>query len=187
LTFGKGFVLVPDPWDDAEESMGRVERQARRDQVEEEAGAEQLRLMSRSLTEVAWEAMQQGHRIRLTWSGGETQGVPSAAVDDLVVLPVERGVQAVNLDAVATVEVIDRRASKGSSGDRTLGSFVAFCRMVEGGQVTCHMVGGRSHHGVLVATATDHLYIRTSTGSDTAAARTQVAAISVAGDFPFAL
>lgn len=72
--------------------MGRVERQARRDQLEEEAGAEQLRLMSRSLTEVAWEAMQQGHRIRLTWSGGETQGVPSTAVDDLVVLPVEHGV-----------------------------------------------------------------------------------------------
>jgi len=179
--------LVPDPWDEAEESMGRVERQARRDQVEDEAGAEQLRLMSRSLTEVAWEAMQQGHRIRLTWPGGETQGVPSAAVGDLLVLPVERGVQAVNLEAVATVEVTERRVEPGSSGDRTLGSFVAFCRMVEGGQVTCHMVGGRSLDGVLVATATDHLYIRTSSGSEIAAARTRVAALSVAGDFPFAL
>jgi hypothetical protein len=59
--------------------------------------------------------------------------------------------------------------------------------MVEGGQVSCVMVGGRRVDGVLVATATDHLYIRTSTGSDTAAARTQVAALSVAGDFPFAL
>jgi hypothetical protein len=173
--------------DDAEESMRSVERQARRDQVEEEAEAERLRLMSRSLTEVAWEAMQQGHRIRLTWPGGETQGVPSAAVGDLLVFPVEQGVQAVNLDAVATVEVIERRASKGSSGDRTLGSFVAFSRMVEGGQVTCHMIGGRSLDGVLVATATDHLYIATSSGSEIAAARNRVAALSVAGDFPFAL
>ena len=167
--------------------MGRVERQARRDQVEEEAEAERLRLMSRSLTEVAWEAMQQGHRIRLTWPGGELQGIPTAAVGDLVLLSFEQGVQAVNLDVVATIEVTERRAGRGSSGDRMLESFVAFCRMVEGGQVSCVMVGGRRVDGVLVATATDHLYIRTSTGSDTAAARTQVAAISVAGDFPFAL
>ncbi len=167
--------------------MGRVERQARRDQVEEEAGAEQLRLMSRSLSEVAWEAMQQGHRLRLTWPGGEALGVPSAAVGDLVLLPVEQGVQAINLDAVATVEVTERRVGRGSAGDRTVESFVAFCRMVEGGQVSCAMVGGRRVDGVLVATATDHLYIRTTTGSESAAARTQVAAISVVGDFPFAL
>lgn len=186
MTFGKGFVLVADPWDDAEESIGRVERQARRDQVEEEAGAEQLRLMSRSMTEVVWEAMQQGHRIRMTWPGGETQGIPTAAVGDLVVLPAEEGVQAVNLDAMATVEVIERRAGPGSSGDRTLGSFVALCRMMEASQVTCHMVGGRRLDGVLVATATDHLYIRTSSGNEVAAARTRVATLSVA-DFPFAL
>ena len=179
--------MVPDPWDEAEESMGRVERQARRDQVEDEAAAEQLRLMSRSLREVAWEAMQQGHRIRLTWPGGETQGIPTAVVSDLVVLSVEQGVQAVNLDAVATLEVTERRVGRGSSGDRTLGSFVAFCRMVEGGQVSCAIVGGRRLAGLLVATATDHLYIRTGSGGDMAAARAQVAAISVAGDFPFAL
>ena len=155
--------------------------------MEEETEAEQLRLMSRSLTDVAWEAMQQGHRIRLTWPGGELQGIPTAAVGDLVLLSFEQGVQAVNLDVVATIAVTERRAGRGSSGDRTVESFVAFCRMVEGVQVSCAMLGGRRADGVLVATATDHLYIRSGSDSYVAAARTQVAAISVAGDFPFAL
>lgn len=176
---------MPDPWDDAEEAMSRAERQARRDQVEEEVEAERLRLMKRSLTDVAWEAMQQGHRVRLMWAGGAVQGVPLAAFGDLVVLKLEEQVVAVNLGAVISVELVERRAGLGSTGDRTVESFVAFCRMVEGIHVTCHMAGGGRVAGTLVATATDHLYIRPSTGGEVAVVRSQVAALSVAGDFFF--
>lgn len=175
--------MAPDPWDEAEESMGPVERQARRDQIEGEVEAHQLHLASRSLIDVVWDAMQQGHRVRITWIGGETQGVPSAAIEDLVVLPAEDGIQAVNLEAISTVEVIERRVGEGSSGDRILGSFVALCRLVEGSPVTCHLLGGRRVDGHLVATAQDHLYVRTGSGAEVAAARTEVAALSVAGDF----
>lgn len=178
---------MSDLWDEADEAMGRVERQARRDQVEEEAEAERLRLMKRSLTDVAWEAMQQGHRIVLCWPGGEACGVPSAAVTDLVLVPTEQGTTAVHLEAVSTIEVVERRATAGSSGDRTLGSFVAFCRMAEGASMTCELVGGRRIEGTLLATATDHLYMRTAGGVEFAAARGRVAAISVAGDFHFPL
>lgn len=167
--------------------MGSVERQARRDQIEGEAEARQLHLASRALFDVAWEAMQQGHRLRLAWLGGEARGTPTAVIEDLVLLPVDHGVQAVNLNAVATVEVMERRKDRGSSGDRTLGSFVAFCRMAEGGTVSCEMVGGRRIDGVLTATATDHLLIRTATGGEVAVARSQVATVSVVGDFPFSL
>jgi hypothetical protein len=178
---------VPDPWDDAEAAMSRAERQARRDQVEDEAEAERLRLMKRSLTDVAWEAMQQGHRIRLTWPGGSNQGIPAAAVGDLVILRFDSGMVAVNLDVIGSLEVVERRAGSGSTGERTVESFIAFCRMAEGTHVSCQMVGGGNVGGTLVATAGDHLYIRPVTGGEAAVARTQVAAISVAGDFPFAL
>lgn len=179
--------MASDPWDEAEESMGPVEREARRDQIEGEAEARQLHLASRSLVDVAWEAMQQGHRIRITWTGGEVQGVPSAAVEDLVVIPASDGVHAVNVTAVSTIEVIERRAGDGSVGDRTLGSFLALCRLVEGSPVTCHLLGGRRLDGVLETTAKDHLYVRTSSGAETAAARSQVAALSVFGDFALSL
>jgi len=179
--------MAPNPWDEAEEAMGSVERQARRDQIEGEVEARQLHLASRTLFDVAWEAMQQGHRLRLAWSGGEARGTPTAVIEDLVLLPVDQGVQAINLSAVATVEVTERRTARGSSGDRTLGSFVAFCRMAEGGTVSCEVVGGRRIEGILAATATDHLLMRTGTGDEIAVARSQVAALSVAGDFPFSL
>lgn len=178
---------MPDPWDDAEEAMSRAERQARRDQVEEEAEAERLRLMKRSLTDVAWEAMQQGHRIRVAWPGGTSQGIPAAAVGDLVVLRFDQGVVAINLDAVSSLEVVERRAGPGTTGERTVESFVAFCRMAEGTHISCHVVGGDSADGTLVATATDHLYIRPTTGGALAVARSQVATVSVAGDLLFSL
>lgn len=167
--------------------MGPVERQARRDQIEGEAEAHQLHLASRSLVELAWEAMQQGHRVRLTWVGGEVQGVPSAALEDLVIIRGEDRAQAVNLEVVSTIEGVERRVAGGSAGDRTVGSFVALCRLVEGSPVACHMLGGRRIDGVLVATAGDHLYIRTSSGAEVAAARSQVAALSVFGDFAFSI
>jgi hypothetical protein len=184
---GKGFVLAPDPWDEAEESMSPVERQARRDQIEGEAEAHQLHLVKRSLIDVAWEAMQEGHRIRITWDGGECQGVPSAALEDLVVIPAEDGVLAVWVEAVTTVEVMEKHSAKGSTGDRTLGSFVAFCRLVERHHVACHLVGGGRVDGTLIATARDHLYIRTRSGSEVAIARLQLAAVSAAGDFALSL
>jgi len=179
--------VVPDPWDEAEESMGPVERQARRDQIEGEAEARQLHLATRSLAGVAWEAMQEGHRVRITWDGGDCLGVPTVALEDLVVMPADGGVQAVNLEAVTTIEIVERRVAEGSTGDRSLGSFVAFCRFVEGSPVVCHLIGGRRVDSVLVATAKDHLYIRPSSGSEMAAARSQVAALSVFGDFAFSV
>lgn len=178
---------MPDPWDDAEEAMSRAERQARRDQVEEEAEAERLRLMRRSLTDVAWEAMQQGHRIRVAWPGETNQGIPAAAVGDLVILRFDQGVVAVNVGAVSSLEIVERRAGSGTTGERTVESFVAFCRMAEGTHVSCHVVGGGSVDGTLVATATDHLYIRPTTGGEVAVARSRVATVSVAGDFLFSL
>lgn len=165
--------------------MSRAERQARKDQVEEEAEAERLRLMKRSLTDVAWEAMQQGHRIRLSWPGGATQGIPATAVGDLVILRFDQGIVAVNLDAITSLEVVERRAGSGSTGERTVETFVAFCRMVEGTHVSCQMVGGGTVDGTLVATATDHLYISPASGGEVAVARSHVAAISAAGDFLF--
>jgi hypothetical protein len=167
--------------------MGPVERQARRDQIEGEAEAHQLHLAERSLVDVAWEAMQQGHRIRIAWDGGECQGVPSAALEDLVVMPADDGVLAVWIEAVTTVEVTERRVSAGSTGDRTLGSFVAYCRLVEGHHVGCHLVGGGRVDGTLTTTAQDHLYIRTGSGSEVAVARRQLAAVSVTGDFALSL
>lgn len=179
--------MVPDPWDEAEESMGPMERQARRDQIEGEAEAHQLHLASRTLTQVAWEAMQQGHRIRITWVGGEVLGVPATAIEDLVILPADEGIQAINLDAVSTIEVVEWRVGDGSAGDRTLGSFVALCRLVEGSPVSCDLIGGRRIAGHLAATAQDHIYIRTSSGAEVAAARSRVVALSVSGDFALSL
>ena len=167
--------------------MSRAERQARRDQVEEETEAERLRLMKRSLTDIAWEAMQQGHRIRLTWPGGSNQGIPAAAVGDLVILRFGSGMVAVNLDVIGSLEVVERRAGSGSTGERTVESFVAFCRMAEGTHVSCQVIGGANFDGTLVATAGDHLYIRPVTGGEAAVARSHVATISVASDVLFSL
>lgn len=163
--------------------MGPVERQARRDKIEGEAEARQLHLATRSLAGVAWEAMQRGDRIRITWDGGDCLGVPTTALEDLVVMPADGGVNAVNLEAVTTIEMVERRVAEGSTGDRSLGSFVAFCRLVEGSPVACQLIGGRRVDGVLVATAQDHLYIRPSSGSGMAVARPQITALSVFGDF----
>jgi hypothetical protein len=131
--------------------------------------------------------MQQGDRVRITWDGGECQGVPSAALEDLVVLPADDRVLAVWIEAVTTVEVTESRAANGTTGDRTLGSFVAFCRLIEGHRVACHLVGGGKVDGTLIATAQDHLYIRTRSGSEVAVARLQLAAVSAAGDFALSL
>jgi hypothetical protein len=167
-----------------EEAAGRVERQARREQAAAEAEARQLHLASRTLTDVVWEAMQQGHRIRLTWPGGDLTGVPSAAVGDLVVVRTEVGAAGANVPVVSSVEVVERNVDRGSAGDRTVESFVAWCRMVEGRQVRIAMLGGREVEGTLVATATDHLLVRSRHDDQMALARSQVAAVSVAGD-PF--
>jgi hypothetical protein len=167
-----------------DEAAGRVEREARREQAAAEAEAHQLHLASRTLTDVAWEAMQQGHRIRLAWPGGDLTGIALAAVGDLVVVRTEIGAAAANVGVLFSVEVVERSVDRGSAGDRTVESFVAWCRMVEGRQVRAAMVGGRDVEGTLVATASDHLLVRSRSGDETALARSQLAAISVAGD-PF--
>ena len=74
---------MPDVWDEMDGVAGRVEREARREQEAAEAEAQQLQLASRTLTDVAWAAMQQGRRVQLRWIGGEMAGVPIAAIGDL--------------------------------------------------------------------------------------------------------
>jgi len=175
---------VPDVWDEMNEKGSGAEREARREQAAAEADAHQLRLASRSLTDVAWEAMQHGDRVRLSWSGGEATGIPSAAANDLVVIPTDDGAKAVNTSVLSTIEVTERAVTRGSAGDRTVESFVAWSRMIEGRDVRIDLVGSRSVEGTLIAVATDHLLVRGRHGSEVALARSQVAAISVAGD-PF--
>lgn len=175
---------MPDVWDEMDGVGGRVEREARREQEAAEAEARQLRMASRTLTDVVWEAMQQGLRVQLRWVGGEMAGVPMAAVGDLVVIRTDEGAAGINVAVLGSVESTGEEAERGSAGDRTVESFVAWCRMIEGRPVLAAVIGGRIVDGILDAVASDHLLIRTRHGNDVAVARTQVAAVSVAGD-PF--
>lgn len=178
---------MSDVWDEMDESAGRIEREARLEQAAAEADALQLHLASRQMIEVAWTAMQQGDRIRLSWLGGSQTGVPSAAVGDLIVVATESGSAAVRVPAVSTIEVVDRRYGRGSAGDRTVESFVAWCRMIESASVTVATIGGGVVEGTLVAIAADHLLIRSGRGDEVAVARDHVAAVSVAGEPVLAL
>jgi hypothetical protein len=175
---------MPDVWDEMDGVAGRVERDARREQEAAEAEAQQLQLASRTLTDVAWEAMQQGRRVQLRWIGGEMAGVPLAAVGDLVVVRTDDGAAGINVAVLGSVETTGEKADRGSVGDRTVESFIAWCRMIGDRPVRVAVTGGRIVDGVLVAVASDHLLIRTRHGNDVAVTRTQVAAVSVAGD-PF--
>lgn len=175
---------MSDVWDEMDGVAGRVEREARREQAAIEAEARQLQLASRTLTDVAWEAMQQGRPVQLRWIGGELAGVPLAAVEDLIVMQTDDGAAGVNVAVLASVETTGERADRGSVGDRIVESFIAWCRMIDARPVKVAVVGGRFVEGVLVAVGTDHLLIRTRHGDDVAVARAQVAAVSVAGD-PF--
>ncbi len=175
---------MPDLWDEIEEADRRADREFRREQAAAEAESYQLHLASRSLTNVAWEAMQEGHRIRLAWPGGEVEGLPSAAVGDLVVIHTPHRTIAVNTRALSTVAVTERRAGTGAAGDRTVESFIAWCRMTEGREVQISVVGGHSLEGTLIANAPDHLLLQARHGDQIAVARSQTASVSVAGD-PF--
>ncbi|GBE23244.1 hypothetical protein BMS3Bbin01_02628 [bacterium BMS3Bbin01] len=177
-----GVIAVPDVWDEMQEVGERAERDARREQTVAEAEARKLHLATRSVTDLVWEAMQQGHRVRFSWPGGEAVGVPSAAVGDLVVIQTERGARALNTAALSAVEVTEKKASRGSPGDRTVESFVAWIRMVEGRDARVDMRGGRWYEGTVLATASDHILLRGRHGDEIAVARSQIAAISVAGD-----
>lgn len=176
---------MPDDWDGTEEMGGWADRETRREQAVAESEAHQLHLASRSLTDVAWEAMQAGHRLRFSWPGGEAVGVPSAAVGDLVVIQTETGARALNTAALSSIEIVDKKRSGGTSGDRTVESFQAWTRMVGGQHARVGVVGGRWLEGVVIATATDHILLSVH-GDEVAVARSQVAAVSVAGD-PFLL
>lgn len=173
---------MSDVWDEMDEAASQAEREARREQAAAEAEALELHLASRTLTVVAWEAMQQGRRVQLRWIGGELAGVPLAAIGDLVVIHTDEGAAGVNVGALNSVEVWGEKVEDGSAGDRTVESFVAWCRMIQGRPVHVAIRGGTTIDGVLVAVAPDHLLIRTRHGNDVGAARTQVVAVSVAGD-----
>ena len=175
---------MPDVWDEMDGVAGRVEREARREQEAAEAEARQLQLASRTLTDVAWEAMQQGRRVQLRWLGGELTGVPLAAVGDLVVIRTDEGAAGINVAVLGSVETTGEKADRGSTGDRTVESFIAWCRMIEARPVRVAVIGGGIVDGVLLAVASDHLLIMNRHGDEVAVARTQVAAVSVAGD-PF--
>lgn len=175
---------MPDVWDEMDEAASRAEREIRREQAAAEMDAHQLHLASRSLTYLVWEAMQQGDRVRMSWPGGSTEGVPAAAVGDLVVIQTSHRTEAVNVAAVSTVDLVERRVGPGSAGDRTVESFIAWCRMAEGRLVRIAVVGGQPVEGTLLANAADHLLVQTRHGDQVAVARSQTAAVSVAAD-PF--
>lgn len=136
------------------------------------------------MVRMAWEAMQRGDRIRVAWLGGEVSGVPIAALGDLIVIPTETHQVGINVGSVSLVSVLDGAAGQGLTGDRTVGSFVAWTRMLEGRPVRMSMVGGEAIEATLIATAVDHLLVRTRSGNETGFATRAVAAVSVAGD-PF--
>lgn len=177
---------MPDLWDEAEDAMRSVERQARRDQLEGELEGYRHHLADRTIDGFVWEAMQRGDLIRMTWPGGSVRGSVVAAVDDLAIVTLESRTYAVRLPAVATVEVVESRADSGSTGDRSLGSFVALCRMVEGLPIAIDVIGGGRVDGVLLTTALDHLVLHTEAGAEIAVSLEQVAAVLVPRDFAFA-
>ncbi len=80
------------------------------------------------------------------------------------------------------MSLLDGRGGDGSSGDKTVGSFVAWTRMLESREVRVSLVGGKTLEGMLIATAADHLLVQTRSGNETAIATRAVAAVSVAGD-----
>ena len=170
-----------------DDAAGRMEREARREQATAEAEGRQLHLASRTLTDVAWEAMQRGDRLRVSWPGGELAGVVSAAVGDLVVIRTEVGAAGINTATVTSIEAVSGDSEHGAVGDRTVESFVAWCRMLVGQPARISVTGGRTVEGTLAAVAPDHLLIRLRGGGEVAVARTRVAVVSVAGEAFFAL
>jgi hypothetical protein len=175
---------MADPLDELRDEGSAVEREFRRDQAAAEAEAFQLQRATRSMVRMAWEAMQRGGRIRVAWLGGEVSGVPIAAVGDLIVVPTETHQVGINIGSVSLVSMLDGTGGEGSVGDQTVGSFVAWTRMLEGRPVRVSMVGGETIEATLIATAVDHLLVRTRSGDETAFATRAVAAVSVVGD-PF--
>jgi hypothetical protein len=111
-------------------------------------------------------------------------GVPIAAVGDLVVIRTDDGAAGINVAALSSVEITGESTGRGSVGDRTVESFIAWCRMIGDRPVRVAVTGGRIVEGVLVAVASDHLLIRARHGNDVAVTRIQAVAVSVAGD-PF--
>lgn len=178
---------MADPFDELKDSASAVEREFRRDQAAAEADAFQLLRATRSMVGLAWEAMQRGGRIRVAWLGGEVSGIPIAALGDLIVVPIDAHQIGINIGSASQVSMLDGPGGEGLSGDRTVGSFVAWTRMLEGRQVRVLIVGGETIDATLVATAVDHLLIRTRSGNETAVAIRAVAAVSVAGDAFLAL
>ena len=175
---------MSDVWDEMDGVADRVEREVRREQQVAEADARQLHLASRALVDVAWEAMQSGHRIRLLWNGGEVADVPIAAVGDLVVMRTDDGAVGIHVPTLSSVEVSGERRDGGSAGDRTVESFKGWCRMIEARAVRVSLLGGSVVEGSLTVVASDHLLLKNRNGHDVAVATSQVAAISVGGD-PF--
>lgn len=173
---------MADPFDELEDPGVNVEREFRRDQAEAEADAFQLQRATRTMVKLAWEAMQRGDRIRVAWLGGEVSGVPVAALGDLIVVPTETHQTGINIGSVSVLSVLDGAGGDGSVGDRTVGSFAAWTRMLEGRPVRLSVVGGETIEATLIATAADHLLVSTRSGNETAVATRAVAAVSVVGD-----
>ncbi len=173
---------MSDPFEELDDTGSAVEREFRRDQAAAEAEAFQLQQATRSIVRLAWEAMQRGDRIRVSWLGGEVSGVPLAAIGDLVVIPTETHQMGVNTGSVSSLSILGGLGGEGSSGDKTVGSFVAWTRMLEGRAVRISLLGGETIEAKLIATAADHLLVQTRSGDETAIATGAVTAVSVAGD-----
>lgn len=167
--------------DEVEAELRRIERSARREQMAAEEEALQLHLASRVLADVCREAMHRGTSLKVAWPGGALAGRPRSAVRDLLVLALESGQAAVNLHGVSEVSEGEKRSEWATTGDTDPGSFVAWCRMVEGSPVTVYTVAGHQVSGVLRAVASDHLLVQAGSRS-TVVALAGAVAVRIEGD-----
>ena len=141
-----------------EEELRRIEWRARQEQAELESDSVQLHRASRTLARYGWELMQAGMMVRVVWPGGDTEGAPLWVERDLLVLESPTLRMGVNLVAVSSLAAAGRM-NEPPPALEGLGSFVAWCRMLEGFHVHVALRGSSQVSGRLLAVAQDHLVV----------------------------
>ncbi len=168
-------------WGDLEQAAFAAERAERAERAALETEGALMHLQLRTMTRVAWEAMQRGDAIRCGWLGGSVIGVPTAAIGDLIVVDGSGARTAVNVGTLAVVSIVEQRVTPGSPGDRDLGSFAAWLAACDAEEsrprVVCRLLGGDTVEGNLVVVASDHVLIQEGGGTDSAVSRSHLAAL----------
>lgn len=159
-----------------EEELRRIEWRARQEQAELESESVQLHRASRTLARFGWELMQAGMMIRVVWPGDHIEGAPVWVERDLLMLESPTLRMGVNLAAVSSLAAAGRMNTPPQALEG-LGSFVAWCRMLEGLHVDVALHGSSHVSGRLLAVAQDHLLV--AGGVEVAVAIADVAMVSV--------